>query len=361
MVSFQVSGQPALRFKVAARAVLFAGSRRGQVEQPVCRALVERFRRHGFGFFVGCATGVDAAFRAALAHSACGPDEVFVGCAFGQRARRCRAEGLFASAVMPEGIPANAALARRTLWLVKRSSLVVLFPERPADRQWGPARGTCFDRVSTMLKPLTIGDPHESLTVCRAYASVPRLGRRMPMKRHDNSQRSSRLAVTQPTTGPRVGAVDRVAALARECSGVRRMRMMRHDDRQRSEGVKRASSADRRAGRGKVHEARIAVDFLSRPWKMVIRVDQMPMERHHDSQRRDRWPVMFGDVRVVDRVAASIASLPRLGFDGSMMKRHDDAPGWRQRSDRLAVTQPIPPSGRALARAPVGGGFTVPP
>ena len=107
MVSFQVSigGQPALRFKVAARAVLFAGSRRGQVEQPVCRALVERFRRHGFGFFVGCATGVDAAFRAALAHSACGPDEVFVGCAFGQRARRCRAEGLFASAVVPEGIP----------------------------------------------------------------------------------------------------------------------------------------------------------------------------------------------------------------------------------------------------------------
>ena len=107
MVSFQVSGQPALRFKVAARAVLFAGSRRGQVEQPVCRALVERFRRHGFGFFVGCAAGVDAAFRAALAHSACGPDEVFVGCAFGQRARRCRAEGLFASAVVPEGIPPN--------------------------------------------------------------------------------------------------------------------------------------------------------------------------------------------------------------------------------------------------------------
>ena len=34
MVSFQVSGQPALRFKVAARSVLFAGSRRGQVEQP---------------------------------------------------------------------------------------------------------------------------------------------------------------------------------------------------------------------------------------------------------------------------------------------------------------------------------------
>ena len=30
-----------------------------------------------------------------------------------------------------------------------------------------------------------------------------------------------------------------------------------------------------------------------------------------------------GDVRVVDRVAAPIAGLPRLGSDGSMMKRHD--------------------------------------
>ena len=47
------------------------------------------------------------------------------------------------------------------------------------------------------------GDPHESLTARRAYASVPHLGfRRMPMKRHDNSQRSSRLAVTQPMYPP---------------------------------------------------------------------------------------------------------------------------------------------------------------
>ena len=60
-------------------------------------------------------------------------DEVFVGCAFGKRARRCRAERLFASAAVHEGIPPQAALARRTLWLVKRSSLVVLFPERPSD------------------------------------------------------------------------------------------------------------------------------------------------------------------------------------------------------------------------------------
>ena len=153
MVSFQVSGQPALRFKVAARAVLFAGSRCGQVEPSTCRALIEQFRRHGFGFFVGCAAGVDAAFRKALADSECGSDEVFVGCAFGQRARRCRAEGLFASAVVPEGIPPKAALARRTLWLVKRSSLVVLFPERPADRQWGPGSRLAYRSALYHLKP----------------------------------------------------------------------------------------------------------------------------------------------------------------------------------------------------------------
>ena len=50
-------------------------------------------------------------------------EEVFVGCAFGRRTMRCRAEGLFASTVVPEGIPPKAALVRRTLWLVKRSSV----------------------------------------------------------------------------------------------------------------------------------------------------------------------------------------------------------------------------------------------
>ena len=78
-----------------------------------------------------------------------------------------------------------------------------------------------------------------------------------------------------------VGAVDRVAALARECT------------------VRGSANAD-------------------------------------DAPRRPpaRWPVMFGDVRVVDRVAASVASWPRLGFDGTVMNCHDDS----QRSNRLAVT-----------------------
>ena len=40
------------------------------------------------------------------------------------------------------------------------------------------------------------------------------------------------------------------------------------------------------------------------------------MKRHDDSQRSDRLALTFGEFRVVDRVVASIASLPRLGSDG---------------------------------------------
>ena len=40
--------------------------------------------------------------------------------------------------------------------------------------------------------------------------------------------------------------------------------------------------------------------------------DRSMMKRHDDSQRSGRLAVTFGDVRVVDRMAASIASLPRL-------------------------------------------------
>ena len=67
---------------------------------------------------------------------------------------------------------------------------------------------------------------------------------------------------------------------------------------------------------------------------MVIRVDQMRMERHDDSQRSGRLAMTFDDLRVVDRVVAYIASLPRLGSDGSEMERHDDS----QLSDGLPVT-----------------------
>ena len=50
---------------------------------------------------------------------------------------------------------------------------------------------------------VTFGDPYESLTARRAYASLPRLGfSRMPMKRHNDSQRSDRLAMAGTSPPP---------------------------------------------------------------------------------------------------------------------------------------------------------------
>ena len=63
MVRFELPARGAGKvvwFSVERRAALFAGSRHGRVERRVCRALIDRFARQGFSFFVGCASGVDA-------------------------------------------------------------------------------------------------------------------------------------------------------------------------------------------------------------------------------------------------------------------------------------------------------------
>ena len=62
---------------------------------------------------------------------------------------------------------------------------------------------------STSRSPRIAGDPHESLTARRAYASVPRVGfDGTVMNCHDDSQRSNRLAVTVG----HLRVVDRVVA-----------------------------------------------------------------------------------------------------------------------------------------------------
>jgi hypothetical protein len=63
---------------------------------------------------------------------------------------------------------------------------------------------------------------------------------------------------------------------------------------------------DRTAGRGKVHEARIAVDVsCAGPHTSNSRFNGSVMKRHDDSQRSHRLAVTFGDpyammTRVVD-------------------------------------------------------------
>ena len=103
--------------------------------------------------------------------------------------------------------------------------------------------------------------------------------------------------------------------------------MKRHDDRQRSDGLAVAATppppvaATLTRGRNG-RNPRLA--WSGEPVTIgSFGIERMVMRRDGDSERGDRLAVMFGDLRVVDRLAASIASLRRVGFDGSVMKRHD--------------------------------------
>ncbi|MCK4516166.1 MAG: hypothetical protein KAU31_12970, partial [Spirochaetaceae bacterium] len=62
MITFEVPTQTEaadrLVFCVPARAVLFAGSRRGTVPPQTATRLVDRLTDAGFGFLVGCAPGI---------------------------------------------------------------------------------------------------------------------------------------------------------------------------------------------------------------------------------------------------------------------------------------------------------------
>ena len=58
-------------------------------------------------------------------------------------------------------------------WLVKRSSLVVLFPERPADRQWGAGSRLAYRSALYHLKPTFVvaSQPPVAPAFCRVAAA----------------------------------------------------------------------------------------------------------------------------------------------------------------------------------------------
>jgi len=152
--------QHSFSFSVKENAVLFAGSRNAVVSQNVAQGLVTSFARLGFSFFVGCAKGIDQCFRKALAGSAYA-ENTFVACAYTRRIQRNLDMGLFATCVVPYGIPPKAALVRRTLWMVKRASLVVLFPDNPETEQWGKGSTIVFNSTILQLKPLFVVSKHK--------------------------------------------------------------------------------------------------------------------------------------------------------------------------------------------------------
>jgi len=142
-------------FSVLPTSVMFAGSRDAELPAELCKGLIEGFAQLGFSFYVGCASGVDACFRKALSHLAY-RDISFVACAFASRTKPSVSYGLYASVVVPKNLSPKAALRRRTLWMVKRASLAVLFPQRPSDGSWGRGSQLVFRACLYQLKPLFV-------------------------------------------------------------------------------------------------------------------------------------------------------------------------------------------------------------
>jgi hypothetical protein len=65
---------------------------------------------------------VDQCFREALLRAELG-DKTFVACAYTRRIQRYLDAGLFASCVVPFGVPPKAAPVRRSVWMVQRASV----------------------------------------------------------------------------------------------------------------------------------------------------------------------------------------------------------------------------------------------
>ena len=145
-----------LEFRIPARSVLLAGSRNGFVDPEQAQRITAALAVAGFSFLVGCATGVDACFRLTLAERCEWSESTFVACAFADRVRSSELRGLFASVVVPDGLSPVAALCRRTLWMVKRAELVVLFPDDPLSGHWGRGSTLAFRAATEQLKPVFV-------------------------------------------------------------------------------------------------------------------------------------------------------------------------------------------------------------
>jgi hypothetical protein len=114
--------------------------------------LVKAVHEHGFSLLTGCAPGVDESFRAVLARREYAQTSL-IACAFASRARKLRTRTLAAVTVVPRGLTARQALARRTVWMVRRASVLVLFPENPFTGRWGAGSTLAFRTAAHNLTP----------------------------------------------------------------------------------------------------------------------------------------------------------------------------------------------------------------
>jgi len=164
MVSFQIPAGSGINvprtFSVNPHSVAFAGSRRGSVPGSIAADLVRSFSSLGFSPVTGCAPGVDACFRKAFLLNATVRSTSYIACAFENRARRYAGSEIYASVVVPSGLTRAAALHRRTVWMVRRCSLLVLFPEDPTTKSWGKGSNLAFRTALLNLKPVFTASSH---------------------------------------------------------------------------------------------------------------------------------------------------------------------------------------------------------
>ena len=149
-----------LTFRVPEQAVMIAGSRNGHLPPHTASLIVAAMAQNGFSFLVGCARGIDQRFRSTLAVSNAAADSSFIACAFASRVETAQKQGLFASLVVPQGLSPAAALRRRTLWMVKRSVLLFLFPDDPATGKWGRGSSLAYRAAVDQLKPVFVVTTH---------------------------------------------------------------------------------------------------------------------------------------------------------------------------------------------------------
>ena len=149
----------------------FAGSRRGVVPTSVSSRLVGALSALSYRFVVGCAPGVDACFRSALAASAASRTRVL--CAFPNRVRSVQDAGLRAVCVDGKGLSAAAALHRRTVTMVGGCSVLVLFPDDPATGRWGKGSSLAFNIAVQRHIPVFVvtGSPPPGTRQYRVFAS----------------------------------------------------------------------------------------------------------------------------------------------------------------------------------------------
>ena len=161
MVTFSVSGFPNSQFSsvlVRPPVLTFAGSRKGSLPTAVSFPLVHGFHTLGFSFLTGCAPGIDACFRQVLAHQSWAPSSM-VACAFENSALIGTHTSLAAYTVVPAGLSPASALHRRTVWMVRRCGLLVLFPVNPAIGRWGKGSILAFRTAVYNLKPVFVVSP----------------------------------------------------------------------------------------------------------------------------------------------------------------------------------------------------------